>query len=67
MPMMRPALTRRIRKEKEQRTMRGGEQALALHPQQHDTVILILDIPCRAIYCNSGSFAGHFDGLLGVS
>ena len=47
--------------------MRGGEQALALHPQQHDTVILILDIPCRAIYCNSGSFAGHFDGLLGVS
>jgi hypothetical protein len=41
-------LTRRTRKEKEQRTTPGGEQAPVLHPQQHDTpgvLILILDIP----------------------
>lgn len=44
MPMMHPALTRRIRKEKEQRTTPGGEQAPVLHPQQHDTVgVLIFD------------------------
>lgn len=70
MPTMHPASKRRIRKEKEQRTTPGGEQARVLHPQQHDTVgvlILILDIPFRverfiAIPVLS---ARHFDGLLG--
>ena len=66
MPMMHPALTRRTRKEKEQRTTPGGEQAPVLHPQQHDTLGVLIDIPflVERYIANFGSFAGHFDGWL---
>ena len=36
MPMTRPALIRRTKKEKEQGTTPGDEQAPVLHPQPHD-------------------------------
>jgi hypothetical protein len=60
-------LIRRIRKEKEQGTTPGGEQALVLHPQQHDRGCISPDyryfVQVETFIFRS--FAGHFDSLFG--